>query len=1539
MFSICGKKAENFLKGEITFKDLINTDQTSAYSDFSRIVEEAILNISKKQIPNINESNYIDSVYGKSFALNNKRRILSESEFMQHVISMSEDVEQITSNGQINFMKLITNHNIVRFLSNLTGKHGIEIDESLKIDLVNNFADKYMNIYIQLNVLTQYIWSDILMNLTDDKQQFVLSENIKEFDYSIIDKTLYDAIAYSEGIYQLIENSTIHTRFKNVILFIRNHNIRVKNSSYGKPLDENTIIKGFTKRKELKERIFPDSKKETKSYRIPEDVNNCLEIIVCDTAFSTGLGQCEGMVNTYLKKPDSDQSVDSISKIFNLLLNNENAYKHYGVQLFEKNVILNNGFFTLSTPHVIEGKNYYEEYSSCYIKNEKKQHNPPIDTSCDKTTCFTCYNVLLPLGYKWDEIQKKEFNMVGNSQRWFNESLAFESYPNYKTIEVTEIDKVVNGETIYSEIEQKDEVIEKLYKTISFVTSKRDFDDLNSIIVCNAQKFYYQHIELIAKALFEFAYIRRNKPQTLIAIYFETEYQINEFVRFFSVFYDKKGNIEILKNLQIALLLENNDTNNIPIVALVIAGANIEEAFNTSLMYSYSNSNVSVRFVDSCRYLTRVILPNHVNKPKYVPILPFDIFLNNGKICHFIQNLYNDIKNNDIRNKEYGCLIDNVHIRIGSKIHLDKFFEAELIFHNSNTINKFAYLIAIDIEEQLRQSAILDANAIMIVGYESYSSLLVQEVIRLLKHNNPEKSINYCIYSVNDKGEENVSYSPEVSKSKNQKELILDSLYFTIMPINTTFTTVYKMQNVIRRNAIKGFDINQHNVGKAKDNLKNIIPIEFIGHYSIIVVSQTADINGKTLLQDKYWRFDSRNQHNIILNKESNSQKEENNVLVKAYIVIDASWFNPPKEIEKINSDPTYPIEPLIYVDKTSTIPNALFKLKGTYLDGPDTYFKYDSSLNKYENDEETKINSLFDCLIYSHIYKKDNHFLYYIDKNKYCEVEKGSIIKWLSNEKNCIKNGDFNVIISPLHNPDSVFLKLVLDYGFSHNFRLIHMSIYETNQTELLSKFSYIAKQYEEIAKHNSAAKLNFYFVDNSIVTGKTIERSLSLIRSLISICGITEIIPIKFSKIFTLINRSRPHTISEYVENPHEDIHSYLYLHVPNFNTHNNNCPTCNLVKKYESLVKRSSTNCMSNEYYRLVEKHQIKSIEQYEKWLEYNIISSRGYYRWLKQWLYKYVYYFRNGKSEIKIEKDDRKIVIDLYKSILNKEKSVYKKCVLKNNDDLYNALKDYGEHNLLLLSDFSPEIQEKGAYIFKKYIQGSKNLIRLKTTHNMFNILNYPDDVEECERRIITSMKNEIHKNESWINTMEHYISYIKIVSRPILSQYYHIRCAVLNIIENFINIILWSESENDSLNHFIHPSEFTKDYVEIIEYIESAGNQNDNNDTSQIMHVVQYQFVLCLARRLTDLNSLYFLKFDNIKRIYTKWGQLRDNYSEYAIKNVDYACMNSFPNEDELFFNISKIIKWSSMSSDENSGNFLIQDLDKQIKKRGDKNEQ
>ena len=555
IISICGHEASAFLNGDIDFNELISVDSNSSLKELEQISDEAVNNILNSTLSIIDENTYLKAVFGKEDIRYEGKTLLSEDEFFELVEKTTNNLNKPTlannnSSAQIEFLKILTSHNIVRFLSQLSGVQGKSIPQQMKIELLNDFINKYKTAFVSLNFIAQYIWSDLLMNLTDDKQQLILTKNIKELDYSIIDKSLYDAIAYSEGVYQLIENSTIHTRFKNVTFMIRNHNIVVQNNTH-KELSENVLIDNYKKRKELKDRFFPKSIEQIKTYKISEEIHNCLEIIICDSAFSSATGECAGIVNTFVSKsPQTRNNVKQVNQLFNLTLEKEAASKHYGIQLFEKNVILNNGIFYLTTPNVEEGKIRLEEYVSCFVNGEKKQHNSIVESSSDKTTRFTCYNILLPLGYKWDDINNKNFVSINEGNRWFNENSAFTSYPQYKTVEMD--NDIINSKftkgsshSNITSIEAKDKVIKDLKNYFKEVSN--DNDGSNCIMAFGINNYSYQKIELLAKAIFSFSFERSSEQETLIAVYFDSDSQINEFVRFFSIFYDKKGNIKDLQ--------------------------------------------------------------------------------------------------------------------------------------------------------------------------------------------------------------------------------------------------------------------------------------------------------------------------------------------------------------------------------------------------------------------------------------------------------------------------------------------------------------------------------------------------------------------------------------------------------------------------------------------------------------------------------------------------------------------------------------------------------------------------------------------------------------------------------------------------------------------------------------------------------------------------------------------------------------------------------------------------------------------------------
>lgn len=1092
---------------------------------------------------------------------------------------------------------------------------------------------------------------------------------------------------------------------------------------------------------------------------------------------------------------------------------------------------------------------------------------------------------------------------------------------------VSELDKdkissIINNIEVDNEnVLYKEKLIDRLSE-LFIQEYKKLILSINFDIVNNLQ------IEIIAKVIFKIIYSRYSqqldntqnlKNNTFIALFFNNDEEINEFIRIFSIFYDKSGKNVLYKNVQIALFLKQTNGRDIPKIASIIAGSSIEEIYNSALLYSYSNLDTNKNIVDRCKYMVRTITnKDNENVVTTTPLFPFDLFLPNLQNSYFKRNLEYDLDKNDIRHTDFGLKIENINVRIGSKIHLEKFYEAELLFHNYDIINKFAFVIAYEIEHLFQTQHYVHTRDIMIVGYESYSSLLVQEVVKLLRkyHENgyeEKPRINYCIYTTNDENKEVVEYSPEVMlyKDAEKKTIVSESLYFNIIPISTTFSTVYKIQNVVNRHLIEHF------------NTAN--SVSFGGHFSLIVVSDRDDTSS-------YWKFDDcKSQKNFIEFTKSivlrNELNEQNKVFTRAFIIVNTNWQSPMRYFDE--SRKKFDLKTsMVQVDKTSTIPNAVFRMFKNSDDCNDPnelpYTCFD--ISKSENDKRMK--SLKGYIIYGHICKKDNHYQYYIEKEKYCAAQKESVINWLKLRSNEINTDGFNVIVSPLHNPDSVFLKMVLDNSFSHNYRLIHMPIYDTRRDEIRSKFSYIAKQFMELKAYSSSTKLNFYFIDTSVVTGRTLARSLSLIRSLMTEFNLEKYAPNKFSGVFTIINRSAYNTISKYVENVYSDYHSYVYLFVPHFNTHNNNCPTCELVKKYIYLVKSSSTNIMSNEYTRLANKHKIRSIDEYKKWLEYQIIHSPSYYCWLKQWLYKTLSGFTHNNllTEVVENREDMLNADKIYSEIRARE---IKEFGIKPEVDIEELYELNENAKPLALKDYEIQYQKLGILLFEKYIQNEKCYLRLKTTHDLVEIFennngkNNIEQVKKFENAILDYLSKQIY-GRSISDKIEVAISVIKIASRPLLAQYYHVRQAMQNIITGMLDCYLNNDRNAENKKYF--------DLVNVLLY-------KDYKKDIDIC-LLKYQFLLCLVRRLTDLHSNYFLNKNNLDALISKMLEIKKGYINYAYEMInikpnnnleqdkiyDYFIFNRFARDDNIVFTISKIIKWSSMSSDSTSGVFLVNNL-------------
>jgi hypothetical protein len=1284
------------------------------------------------------------------------------------------------------------------------------------------------------------------------------------------------------------------------------YDVRTKPINNEKVFNESRLIKVYEQRKSIYNKFFKDFNSPITSTNY--DVDSYAEFIINDSAF-TKYGY-EGIVDNF-NVNHKDKHINNLIELFERELDiDENLSNHYGIQLFEKNILINHGVFKLTSANKLLAGNDYENYTSCLIAGKPIRKILPSDEANKLPLYSTSYDVLFPIKYDWEEVAlktKKSRNgkvkpIKRANCRWLYEKTIITD-PNNKSlfsnpakaISVNELIESQSDITIYNEnYEGKNNLIIALSKEI--------YNHFNGLIlpICFDSNI---SIEIFAKIVLSVIYLKNSNAKsdnllknTFIALFFKNDEEIMEFLRIFTIFYDKKGKNKINKDVQVALFLNLPESDKTPKMVSIIAGESIEEIYNTALLYLYSNLDTSDNNIEQCRYITRTVSQEEESYNE-IPLFPFDLFLPNYENSYFKKNLKNDIKNNDIRNSDFGIKIENSNVRLCSGVHLEDFFEAEILFHNYDLINKFAFIIASEIEHEIQTKYSINVRKIVIVGYESYSSLLVQEIVRLLKkYHNSAKFVDYCIFTKNDENEDCFIYSPNTSL--NDENILNDCIFFTVLPISTTFSTTYRIKNLITKEFVNDANMDSEKL--------------FGGHFSLITV---YDPNKKNL----YWcdcNYQNPKNNYIRFTEDvelTNERKDQSKTIVSTFLKIETKAHVP--ICDSNDKDIKFDQErALMNVDKTSTVPNAVFKIfsdqenKNDPNESPYTFFRINGNKNN------KRIEALKKCIIYGHIKKRDNHYQYYIEKEKYCYQQQDDIKKWL--KKIVLDDNGFNIIVSPLHNPDSIFLKMVLDNCFYHNYRLIHMPIYDTKRDELRSKFSYIAKQFKRIKTYNSSAKINFYFVDSSIVTGRTIARSLSLVRALMTEFDLEAFAPDRYSSIFTIINRSTYNTISKYVENVKEDYNAFVYLYVPHFNTHNNVCPTCDLVEKYKYIEKSSSTNIISNEYIRLSDKHKARSLEEYDKWLEYQILNSRGYYRTLKQWLYKIVVGFqKNDLYKNLLEKDKIKVNI-LYDEIKKIETNYYLSAALNSN------LKE-NSYNYLTLKDFDKKYQKIGIRLYKEYIYKDKSYLRLITTHKIVEILektngkNHEEQTQNFENELIEYLENEI-EGKAKSEQFEITISVIKVASRPLLSQYYHVRQAVLNIITNMLKCIL-DQGATNACEKIFETLYKDKDSNADID------KDKDNNDID--VSLLKYQLLLCLVRRLTDLHSNYFLIKENFDKLIDKMTEFNNGYLMPCTLNKenldDFSIFNQFSSPDEIEFTISKIIKWSSMSNDSTSGVFLL----------------
>lgn len=498
-------------------------------------------------------------------------------------------------------------------------------------------------------------------------------------------------------------------------------------------------------------------------------------------------------------------------EIFQKYYQGLNIVHHYGLQIFASIVVNNDGYF-----YVRSHSKEKNDKDMIYDTTREPQEIRELDLK--DAMEGTRYQILLPL--------RKQTVQERNSMVNVNVSYHTRLLEDWKTLSE---DENKNIENFYNELQEykaekqtKEDIVGKLSKFLEELKVNE-----SSIVVFDMDKVASDKIEIFCKALIR--YIATGNGEDNIAILnCSTEYFVS-IVRIFSVCYDKNGMGNWMGNSQVYLC--GKDT----LQEFLISGCDIH-----TLLTRVEKLAFSRRIHPMCIQIMRKILEKKRNideicadessKEKKFEYTPFDLVLKKDGLTLFENNV-KKILDNDIQKIESGCRIEPTHMRLGSKIHIDIFYEAELLFYNNYYTGRFASLLLKKLREIFkRRNEELDKKSnICLIGYDTYSEMLLCEMKNMLQEQYGLEC-PYVVYEVRKEKGVNLRYIESVQSGMQG---------VIIVPVNSTLTTFNKVYAEL-----------QKELGKTNRKL----PI--IGYMGVIQVLDSAKRNEKSFLtkrEESYW--------------------------------------------------------------------------------------------------------------------------------------------------------------------------------------------------------------------------------------------------------------------------------------------------------------------------------------------------------------------------------------------------------------------------------------------------------------------------------------------------------------------------------------------------------------------------------------------------------------------------------------------------------------------------------------------------------------
>ena len=830
----------------------------------------------------------------------------------------------------------------------------------------------------------------------------------------------------------------------------------------------------------------------------------------------------------------------------------ENMVHHYGLQVFDSLVECYDGYFRVRSQKNYEMVSENDVY--CSLPSPTGGDFPKIGIP------GTQYDVIIP--FKKQKIMQ---NSAVNVNICYTDYLSKE-YEVCKDVDFSadtcrkvtnEVSK--NYSTLSYQV-KKEKVIYELEEELAKQLKGKVADD--RIIRLSAKDLPASMVEIFCKTIV--LYIAKNKQKTCYFMITDcTQSHFVEITRILASFYDKQGKNSLMKNNQILLSGEKEGEE------FLIVGETLGKVVGSAEKLVFSRS-----INPECLRILKNMLKNREqgkSSNRMVSIVPFDMVeYDENKPTLFERDL-KKVLNTEVQSKEFGCKLENLHVRIGSKIHIRTFYEAELLFHNNYYTSRFAYWLRGEI---LRNPQLDCKKKITLVGYENYSEMLLSELCDMLKKQGID--IEYIIYE---------QKATEKFRAGRPLGEYRDSQFVIIIPINSTMTTHIKVVGFLEKTI-------RREIQKTKDSKYLEYTLPQTEYYGIVLISD------KEKKENNYWTRDKK--RNTIISGIDNKK-------MTYYVEVEAEWLHPLKCGGCFpNEDYTKEV-PLVETNKESVIPMQAIGIKK----------KFDKSVLNFsmESEEEKKrLKELSRLLLFDHIERNGNHFNYYFCTEKLWDmpdIQEG-VKNWLEQKQNIFtvdKCKVYDIIVAPLHFSNTVFVEIVNRILFGNAALVLHFDVDKEFRMNVKTKYSSLQQLYDNLCEDDEKSIINFHYVDDTIVSGRTFHRTKSLISSLVTENAKSHTEVNLFKSVVLLLNRLSTASIKEYIEDS-ELFLTYFNLNISSMRVNADACILCKKHNEWNLLAEQASLNEVYLYWKNKSRNVECKPIEKLRK--EKREITSEKQYR---------------------------------------------------------------------------------------------------------------------------------------------------------------------------------------------------------------------------------------------------------------------------------------------------------------------------------------